>query len=359
MTSGDVLTRRALNRATLARQNLLERSGDVVGTIEHLVGMQAQNPLDPYFALWSRVEAFDPDELGRLLLDRDAVRAQLMRGTIHLVTAVDFGRLEPVFRPVLARVFGSTQFAKDIAAVDRDELLELAKGRLDEEPIGRAELGRFLGVRWPDVTNASLAQAGTYLVPVVQTTPRGVWGSKGSAKWASADSWLGRKRGPASSVRDLALRYLNAFGPASVSDMRNWSGLTGLKDVFAELRPRLRVWRSEDGAELFDLADAEHPDVDTPAPPRLLPEYDNLLLGHADRSRFFDGAVPPGWVGSVLVDGRYGGWWRHQGSGPATGLFVDLAVNVSRGDKVALETEAGRLLEWMGGDAGNVRLARQ
>lgn len=359
MTSGDVLTRRALNRATLARQNLLERSGDVVGTVEHLVGMQAQNPLDPYFALWSRVEAFDPDVLGRLLLDRGAVRAQLMRGTIHLVTASDFGRLEPVFRPVLDRVFGSTQFAKDIAAVDRHELLALAKARLDEEPIGRAELGRFLGERWPDVTKASLAQAGTYLVPVVQTTPRGVWGSKGAAKWASADSWLGRERGPASSVRDLALRYLRAFGPASVSDMRNWSGLTGLKDVFADLRPRLRVWRSEDGGELFDLADAEHPDLDRPAPPRLLPEYDNLLLGHADRSRFFDGPTPPGWVGSVLVDGMYAGWWRHQGSGAATSLVVDLAVRVSRGDKVALETEAGHLLEWMGGDASNVRLARQ
>ncbi len=160
-------------------------------------------------------------------------------------------------------------------------------------------------------------------------------------------------------MRDLALRYLNAFGPASVSDMRNWSGLTGLKDVFADLRPGLRVWRNEDGAELFDLADAEHPDVDMPAPPRLLPEYDNLLLGHADRSRFFDGAVPPGWVGSVLVDGRYAGWWRHQGSGAATSLVVDLAVKVSRGDKVALETEAGSLLEWMGGDAGNVRFGRQ
>ncbi|HEY6635021.1 MAG TPA: crosslink repair DNA glycosylase YcaQ family protein, partial [Acidimicrobiia bacterium] len=156
-------------------------------------------------------------------------------------------------------------------------------------------------------------------------------------------------------VQDLAIRYLRAFGPASVSDMRIWSGLTGLKEVFTDIRPRLRVWKNEDGGELFDLEDSEHPDADTPAPPRLLPEYDNLLLGHADRSRFFDGAFPPGWVGSVLVDGRYAGWWRQRGKGDGTGVDVELAVRVSRQDMTALQAEAGSLCVWLGGDAGNVR----
>lgn len=233
-----------------------------------------------------------------------------MRGTIHLVTADDFLGMRPILEPVLTRTFGSTQFAKDSAGIGIEDLLQFARSILEKAPLTRAQLAPLLEERWPGRVGSSLAQAVTYLLPVVQVTPRGLWGKTGTASWTTIEHWLGRELDNSPASDQLVLRYLAAFGPAGVSDARTWSGLPGLHQVFDRLRPRLLTFRSEDGTELFDLPDAPRPSPDAPAPPRLLPEYDNLLLSHRDRSRFFNGdLIPEGWVGNVLVDGLFAGHW--------------------------------------------------
>lgn len=308
-----LISKRALNRATLARQHLLERHiGDVEEEVAHLVGMQSQNPLDPYYALHSRLDRFDPADLATKVESREMVRGGFMRGTLHLFSIDDFFRVHPVTADVMRRLFGSTQFAKDCAGLDMAKLLARGRDLLEAQPMTRAAIAEALSDEYPDRVAGSLAQAVTYLSPLVQVPPRGVWGETGPAAWAYAPSFLGRSYGPGQPTAEVVIRYLAAFGPAAVKDMRVWSGFTGLREVFEELRPQLISFRDESGAELFDLPGAPRPDPGTPAPPRLLPEYDNVLLGHSDRSRFFveGGPTPPGWVGNVLVDGGYAGHWK-------------------------------------------------
>lgn len=340
------MSRRELNRATLARQSLLTRSSsNAAEMIEHLVGMQAQNHNDPYYALWSRLESFQPAELSDLVVSRGALRIPLLRSTIHLVTSRDALRLRSIFGPVLARTFGSTAFARDIAGVDREALLEMARRLLEERPRTRAELGPLLAERWPERVPASLAQAATYLIPVVQVTPRGIWQRQGPAAWSSIENWLGLPLEPAGSPDDLVVRYLGAFGPAAQKDIRVWSGLTGLAEVVQRLRPRLRTFRDEKGIELFDLPDAPRPDPETPAPPRFLPEYDNLLLSHSDRSRFFEpDVVPKGWVGNLLVDGIFAGGWKVARSKDRAELRIELGIKLRRPDREDVVAEGYRLL---------------
>jgi hypothetical protein len=309
--------------------------------------MQAQNPLDPYYGLAARLQGFEPSELAGLVQGRRAVRGALMRATIHLVTTEDWLELRPVVGPVLTRTFGSTQFAKDVAGVPMDELLAYGRTLLEEQPRTRAELHPLLSQQWPDSEAASLAQAVTYHLPVLQVSPRGVWGKTGPARWTTTEAWLGRTTTTTGSVESLILRYLAAFGPASVKDMRVWSGLAGLRAVAESLRPRLQVFKDESGTELFDLPEAPHPDPEVPAPPRFLPEYDNLLLSHEDRSRFFAGdLVPPGWVGNVLVDGFYAGHWKVS------------VRSLTKPEESELEEEAGRLLTLVApqGMASGIRL---
>ena len=324
-----VLTPRALNRALLERQGLLERSDvPAVAMIERLVGMQAQEPENPYLALWSRLEDFDPQELSGLIAERRAVRTQLMRGTIHLVSARDCLAIHPITQPVLARAFTSP-WATGLAGVDVGEVVAAGLELLAEKPRTRAELGKLLAPRWPDADPRSLSHAVTFNAALVQVPPRGLWGATGQATWAPAETWLNQELDPGDSPDGLVLRYLAVFGPATVADVRTWSGLTGLREVIERLRPRLRTFRDEKGRELFDVSDAPLPHPDTVAPPRFLPEYDNLVLSHADRSRMFNGLGPGApfprgkALGALLVDGFYrANWHLIEEDGVAT-LIID------------------------------------
>jgi hypothetical protein len=259
--------------------------------VEGLVGMQAQVPENPYVALWSRIEGFRPEELSDLIGERTLVRAGLMRSTLHLVSARDCLAIHPITLPVLAKTFSSPH-AAGLNGADVDTVVAAGLELIAQEPRTRAQLAAELAKRWPEAEPVALAYAVTLGAALVQTPPRGLWDQTGQATWAPAEHWLGAELDPEPDVEALVLRYLAAFGPASVADIRTWCGVIGLREVVARLRPQLRSFRDENGKELLDVPDGEFADPDTPAPVRFLPEYDNLLLSHADRSRVLCGLGP-------------------------------------------------------------------
>lgn len=348
-----ILDRRTLNRTLLERQGLLRREpGRVADVVEHLVGMQAQEPQNPFVALWNRLESFDPAELDRLMLDRETVRTTLMRTTLHLVTARDAIALRPLFAPVLARTLVSQRtFRIGLEGLDLDEVAAFGAERLAGEPMSATMLRPLLAERWPDRDPAVLMMAVRYLVPLVQAPPRGLWRQARQPLLATLESWVGRS--PAhGDVDALVMRYLAAFGPASSSDVRTWSWLTGLAPVIARLRPRLRTFRDESGRELLDVLDGVIIDGSTPAPPRFLPEYDNVFLSHADRSRIVAGplSVERYARGTLLVDGFVAAGWRvERGNGDAI-LEIHPFHAWSAGEHDQVMAEAHALLAFVAPD---------
>ena len=350
--SAEVLDRRALNRALLERQMLVRRSKlSAFEAIEHLVGMQAQAPNAPYIGLWTRLDGFRPAELSRLINERHAVRIALMRSAIHLVTARDCLALRPVVQPVLDRdLYTGSSWGRGIAGMDTEALVAAGRALVEERPRTNAELGRLLKERWPDRDANSIAYAIRNLVALVQVPPRGIWGASGQATLTTAESWLGRPLEPNPSPDEMVLRYLAAIGPATVKDVQTWSGLTRLREVTERLLPRLRTFRDEHGNELLDLPDAPLPDPDTPAPPRFLPEYDNALLSHADRTRIIADEYRERVFtrGALLVDGFVCGAWKiTRQRGTATLLIEPFEALLER-DRDALAEEGERLVRFVG-----------
>jgi hypothetical protein len=353
--SHNVLGLRALNRALLERQLLLRRSKlSASQAIERLVGMQAQVPNSPYVGLWTRLNRFLPDDLARLIRNHRAVRAVLMRSTIHLVTARDCQTLWPVLRAMLERRLQGSEFGRNIAGVDMEALSKTGLALLEEKPCTHATLAKLLRERWPDRDGRSLAYAVRSLVALIQIPPRGVWGESAQATWASAESRLGRSLSRDSSPEKMIFRYLAAFGPSTVADTQSWSGLSGLREIMEGLRPSLRTFYDERGRELFDVPSAPLPDPTTLAPPRFLPAYDNALLAHADRTRIIPHEhrmrVAIG-KPTVLVDGFVCATWNiAQLCGTAT-LVVAPFERLSRKGAVAIGKEGARLLAFAAPDA--------
>jgi hypothetical protein len=316
--------------------------------------MQAQLPPNPYVGLWSRLEGFSPDDLSQLLLDRKVVRIVVMRGTIHLVTAEDCLVLRPLVQPVLDRELGqSRDVAPGLRGVDLGPVLAFARPLLEQRPLNGAELRAALAAQFPHLDATALAYACRNRLALVQVTPRGVWGTSAQVRSTTAEAWLGRPLATNPSLDEVVLRYLGAFGPATVADIAAWSGLTGLREVVERLRPRLQPFRDERGRELVDLPDAPRPDADTPAPPRFLPEYDNVWLSFADRSRFlpephrtalYAGDRPV--KGSVLHDGMIvATWWvDHDGDAGTAALEVDHVAKLTKQAGAAIAREGRGLL---------------
>jgi DNA glycosylase AlkZ-like len=356
---GEVLSRRALNRALLERQLLLRRVAmPVADAVEHLVGLQAQATLPPYYGLWSRLEPFDPHEVGRLLTAREAVRLTLMRGTVHLATVRDALGLRPLVQAAIERGHNGT-FGRRMGGADLGEIAAATRELLADGPLGARELGRRLVERGIGDDAEAIGNAARVYVPLVQVPPRGVWGESGQARYATLESWTGQAPQEEPSVEDVVVRYLRAFGPASVLDAQNWSGLTKLKAVVERLRPGLAIFCNEDGRELFDLPEAPRPDPGVPAPVRLLGEYDNLLLGHADRRRIVPEDFPwlamraPGrFVNNLLVDGVLRATWWIEREGKTTAvLAIRPHRKLTRGERHEVEAEAERMVEFAVGDA--------
>ncbi|MDJ1133282.1 winged helix DNA-binding domain-containing protein [Streptomyces iconiensis] len=345
------LTPRALGRAFLARQLLAERARTTpLEAVEHLVGLQAQAPRPPYFGLWTRVAGFDAGELSTLLQERRVVRICVMRGTVHLVSDRDAVQLYPLTRSAHERAFASGH-GKRLGGADPAAVVEAARELLKEGPMAAADFGPSLHRRWPEAEERSLGMAARYLLPLVQLPPRGLWGRSGRPVLATVESWLDRPLAVEPSLETMVLRYMGAFGPASVRDVQTWSGLTRLGEVVERLRPQLRVFTDEAGRELFDLPDAPRPDPELPLPVRFLAEYDNAILSHADRTRIMDeevrralagknGQVP----GTFLVDGRVHGTWKAETGQKSATLTLTCFGALSGEDRDALEKEGQALL---------------
>jgi len=369
VSSQAVLSQRALNRALLSRQLLLDRadlpaeasrrSAAVIAAVEHLVGLQAQAPFPPYYGLWSRLGGFRPDDLAALITDRSMVRIAVMRGTIHLVSARDCLPLRGLLQPMIERGMRNAH-GKRLAGVDAAALAAAGRALVETEPMTFSELGQALASRWPGCRAADLAQAVRAFVPLVQVPPRAVWGRSGPSRHTSAEHWLGpqaARHGPLG-LPVLVTRYLGAFGPATVRDVQAWSGLTGVRSAVEQLRPSLLTFRDENGAELFDLPSAPRPDADVPVPVRLIAEFDNLVLSHADRSRVVSAAsfgrlstnngIFPG---SVLIDGFVAGMWRLARAKQAATLTIEL-FGPAR-EHAQVRSEAERMLAFCAPEAAH------
>ncbi|MER5532348.1 winged helix DNA-binding domain-containing protein [Streptomyces mirabilis] len=315
-----VLDTRALNRATLARQLLLDHADlPVLDAVAHLCGLQAQEPQEPYVGLWSRLRAFDPAELSDLLTGRSVVRTHLMRRTVHLLIADDAlawrSRHDAMLRQ---RVLGT--YRRELDGIDLDELAAAGRAVMsDDEPRSMTELARALAERWPTPGPRALGEMLiAALVPMAQLPPRGLWRTKAGVRNVPLSSWLGRGIDPPTEDRSdpvgqaLVRRYLAAFGPAASADLRAWCGLAGLPAAVAAIREELVTFRDERGRELLDLPGMPRPDPDTPAPVRFLPAFDNALLGYHDRGRIVDDAhrgLSVAGARVVLVDGRVAATW--------------------------------------------------
>jgi hypothetical protein len=354
----NVLSTRDLNRALLSRQMLLRREKiSASAAIERLVGMQAQLPNSPYVGLWSRLVGFHQSELAGLYNERRVVRLAMMRSTIHLVTDSDCLALRPVVQPAIDRALKGAH-GRHLADVDTAELETAGREIVNAKPATFSDLGRQLNDRWPDRHPDIMRNAIRALVPLVQVTPRGVWGKSGQAAHTSAEHWLGKPLSAEGTVSSLMMRYLAAFGPASVIDAQSWSGLTRLRDVFENLRPHLVSFRDDKKRELFDLPDAPRPGGDVDAPIRFLPEFDNVLLAYKDRSRIIadkykplvyptNGMIQP----TVLVDGFVEAKWSIDSTSARATLHVEPFRRLTRTERAAIKSEGSQLLEFVAPNA--------
>ncbi|HEX6357175.1 winged helix DNA-binding domain-containing protein [Actinophytocola sp.] len=346
------LSRRTLNRTLLTRQFLTERTSLPASVVvERLVAMQSQEPNWPYVGLWTRVAGFRHDDLTALLHDRSVVRSTVLRRTQHLVSGNDFGWLRPTIQPIVDSALRSKFFLTEIDGMDLDELAMTGRELLAGRTLTRREFGRLLAERFPGRHAGRLASTVELKVALVHAPADGAWGRWGTPSSVSvtlAEEWTGRPMATARQLDTMIHRYLAAFGPASVPDMQAWSGLTRLREVVDGMA--LRAYRDEHGKELFDLPDTPLAEDDTPTPVRFLPGYDNLLLGHADRTRVVSDEdrkqVTPG--GAVvrptfLVDGFVRGLWSVADSTLTVIPFRPL----SKMDTAAVRTEAERLLPFV------------
>jgi Winged helix DNA-binding domain len=362
------LTLRELNRATLARQMLLDREKlPVLDAVERLVGLQAQLPGPPFVGLWARLQDFRRDDLKRLMSERLVVRATLMRATLHLMTAVDYLLLRPALQPALARSLQGIA-GRRMQGLDVEELVATVRAFFAHEPRAFAELREVLSDLLPDQDPSALAYAVRTHLPLVQVpSANSTWGYSGRTPFTPAESWLGRPLAASQDPRRLFFRYLAAFGPAGVMDFQAWSGLTRTKGAIEALKPELRSFRDEKGNELLDLPDAPRPPGDVPASARFVPDYDNLILSHSDRTRVISDEYRPRIFLSAarvratfLVDGFVRGAWKIEKNRRAATLVIEPFEPLADENRNVLTEEGERLLRFVadGSETVDVRFAQ-
>ncbi len=358
-----ILTARQLNRATLARQLLLEPAKlDLVTATERIGGLQAQEPASPYIGLWTRLAGFEPADLDRSIAERALVKGTLMRMTLHLVSAADYLHLWPAIASMIEGIRRQDRVqppsARHLAA------LTARAEAFTAEPRGLGELRDHLAasdgaaldglapdeVLWWIRRRVAFAHAPSDVPWVFGRRPR----LAHALTWLGADTWPTAE----AALERLVRRYLGAFGPATAADLGQWSGVAvgkvrpGIAAV--EAAGDLRRFSDERGRELLDLEGAALPDPDTPAPPRLLPMWDSPLLAFADRTRLIsdeDRRVVIARNGDTLptftIDGVIAGlWWAEAEPGGRTRIVIEpFRPPLRRADARALEHEGERLAE--------------
>jgi Winged helix DNA-binding domain len=363
-----LLTLRDLNRATLARQMLLGRERvKPLRAIERLMGLQAQWPKPPHVGLWSRVEGFERADLLGLLRGREAVRATMMRGTLHVVSAKDYIAFRQPLQPMLTR--GTFAVLRERAkGIDVDEVAATARRCFAEGPRTFEQVREALARVHPKADHRAMAHIARLGVALVQVpTSVDAWGFPGAPEFALAESWLAENPHPSEKLDDLVLRYLAAFGPATAGDVQTWSGLQGVKETLEGLRPKLAVLRDERKRELYDLPKSPRPGPDAVAPAVFLPEFDNLVLAHTDRRRFVADrhrkrVYLPGLriAATFLVDGFVAGTWSVERKKDAVTLSVEPFEPLTKKTQGDLAAEADGLVRFVEQSARSfdVRFAR-
>ncbi|MFT3660542.1 MAG: winged helix DNA-binding domain-containing protein [Gordonia sp. (in: high G+C Gram-positive bacteria)] len=342
------------NRTLLHRQHLLERADeDAIEVIDRCVGLRSEDPQAAFFALWSRIDGFDPAELDDLITRREVVRTVLLRGTVHLMDALDARWIRSAVQPALDSVL-----ADQLCGLgDVDVLLARVRRMFDDDagsPVTDARIREELTAASPEVPAEVSAAVVRARLPLVQVPPRGLWRREGEPTYRLLDQWIGAGDPAVTGVearKDLIRMYLRGYGPASAAAVSAWCGLPGTGSLLAEMESDWELARltGPDGQELYDLEGLRLAAGDEPAPVRLLAPQDVMLVADADGNRVADpdvyaatGAGNGRSPGFVLVDGRLAGTWR------LTGGAVELTelTSLSPADRVAVAAEAAELAEF-------------
>ena len=351
------LTTRQLNRALLARQWLLARKRRSVRDAVHaLAGLQSQEPKDPYVALWSRIEGFEPQRLRDAGRRKRIVRGSYLRGTLHTASADDFIALRLLLQPVIDREVAARR--KLMVGFEATALESAARALMADAPLTAQQLGERLQPRFPAAQKAGIAYWVRNRIALAIVPGEERWGYRRPPLFVPAEQWLECPLSRDTPQAALLLRGLSAIGPASAADLRAWSGMAGIGPVLEALRPQLRSFRDEGGRELFDLPAAPRPRAETPAPVRLLPEYDNVLLSHADRTRIQPPRHAHHFVAAngrrpcaLLVDGFVRGAWRNASAHGAATIEVRLFEKIPAAARAEVGVEAEALLRMLEPDA--------
>lgn len=352
------LTAQQWNRTLLQRQHLLERvDEDAVEVIDRCVGVQSQDPQAAFFALWSRIEGFDPAELDALLVEREVVRMALLRGTVFLMDGLDARWIRAAVQPALEAGLRGNPLPR-LAGVDLGEVVACAAALFDDDsPIAGARIREALTDSWPDAPTEALTAVVRARLPLVQVPPRGLWRRSGAPAYRLLDQWIepGEPAVTGEEARkDLIRLYLRGFGPASAAAVSRWSGLTGMGEVMAAMEADWELTEivGPNGERLYDLEGLPVASGDEPAPVRLLAPYDGVLVANADRAALADHDVYAATVtrngrspGFVLVDGRLAGTWKPA----ASGVELTELVSLSPAERSAVDAEAARLAEFVAG----------
>ena len=353
-----VLSLRELNRTTLSRQMLLARQVlTVPAPIERLVGMQAQLSSAPYVGLWTRLTDFTRDDLALAIADHRVVKATMMRATLHLVSAADYPWLRATLAPALHAASESITERRGVE-LDIESLLRSARNYLTESPRTFAEISAYFSDLYPDIDVGSMRYTIRTHLPLVQVPTDTVWSYPGTPQFALADVWLGQSVDGEADFRELVRRYLAAFGPARVTDLQTWSGLGKLKEAVAAIKKDFVTYRDEQNVELLDLPEIIIPDADTPAPIRFLPEFDNLLLSHTNRTRIVADQyrskvyLPALRVAAtILIDGFVRGAWKVEKKKGAAALLIEPFEPLTADQRAEVIAEGEKLVRFVEPDA--------
>lgn len=334
----------------------------IVKAVEQLLALQAQVPRPPHIALWSRLQKFDRDHLLKALHARTLVRGTMMRGTLHIMSAKDFLAFRMALQPAFTAGVQSVVGKGPIPSIDT--LITAGRSAFGRKARPFSDVRAALVSRFPDSHDRLMGYAVRMHLPLVQVpVEEEAWGFPGDSDFALAEHWLKTKVGPGAGAGSLVLRYLAAFGPGTTADIQQWLGIRGVAELLAPIRDKLVTFRDARGREVFDLPKAPRPGADTDAPVRFLPEYDSVILAHADRTRLVDEAHRKALItknlivpATFLIDGRVAGTWKIERKKTAATLKLAPFVSIPKAAKAAIEEEGEALLTFVEPDATMLRV---